>query len=87
MTVESPEVRSRTMRAVKSQNTTPEKIIRQLVSGWGLRYRLNRKDLVGKPDLVFSKLKKSFPCMAAFGMATGVSAAIECLKATAPIGR
>lgn len=58
MTAESSEIRSRTMRAVKSKNTAPEKAIRKLITSWGFRYRLNRKDLPGKPDLVFPKLKK-----------------------------
>lgn len=51
-------VRSATMRAVKSKDTTPEKIVRQLVHGLGYRYRLNRLDLPGKPDLVFAGLRK-----------------------------
>ncbi len=46
-------VRSRTMRAVKSKNTTPEMIVRRLVHGMGYRFRLHRKDLPGSPDLVF----------------------------------
>lgn len=58
MSAESPETRSRIMRAVKSSNTAPEKIIRKLLSSWGYRYRLNRKDLPGKPDIVLSKLRK-----------------------------
>jgi DNA mismatch endonuclease (patch repair protein) len=46
-------VRSRTMRAVKSKNTSPEMIVRKLVHGMGYRFRLHRKDLPGSPDLVF----------------------------------
>lgn len=58
MSTESLETRSRIMRAVKSENTTPEKIIRRLLTNWGYRYRLNRKDLPGKPDIVLSRLRK-----------------------------
>jgi DNA mismatch endonuclease (patch repair protein) len=50
--------RSATMRAVKSKNTTPEMIVRQLVYGLRYRFRLYRKDLPGKPDLVFAGRRK-----------------------------
>lgn len=52
------EHRSRTMRAVKSKDTRPERIVRQLAHGMGYRYRLHRKDLPGKPDLVFGPRRK-----------------------------
>jgi len=49
------------MRAVKSKNTKPELAVRRLVHRLGYRYRLHRKDLPGKPDLVFgSKWKVIF---------------------------
>ncbi len=46
------------MRAVKGSNTGPEMIVRRLAHGMGYRFRLHRKDLPGKPDLVFPRLKK-----------------------------
>jgi DNA mismatch endonuclease (patch repair protein) len=46
------------MRAVKSKDTTPEKIVRSIVHHLGFRFRLLRNDLPGKPDLVFPRLKK-----------------------------
>jgi DNA mismatch endonuclease (patch repair protein) len=52
------EARSRTMRAVKSRDTTPEMIVRRMVHAMGKRYRLHRADLPGKPDLTFPRLKK-----------------------------
>lgn len=52
MTTVDP-VRSRTMRAVKSKNTTPEMIVRRLIRRMGYRFRLHQKDLPGSPDLVF----------------------------------
>ena len=55
---ETPEDRSRIMRAVKDRDTKPEMIVRRMVHGMGYRYRLHRKDLPGKPDLVFSSRKK-----------------------------
>ena len=53
----TPEERSRNMSRIRSHNTTPEKIVRRLVTGLGLRYRLQRRDLPGKPDLVFGPLR------------------------------
>jgi DNA mismatch endonuclease (patch repair protein) len=51
--MESPDVRRRTMQAVKSKDTAPELTVRRLAHGMGYRFRLHRKDLPGKPDLVF----------------------------------
>lgn len=36
----------------------PEVEVRRLVHGLGYRFRLHRKDLPGKPDLVFPRLHK-----------------------------
>jgi len=47
------------MRAIKSQDTKPEMTVRRLVHSLGYRYRLHRKDLPGKPDLVFPSRKKA----------------------------
>ena len=57
--VETPEVRSRIMRAIKSKDTKPEMLTRRTVHGMGYRYRLHRKDLPGKPDLVFPSRRKA----------------------------
>jgi DNA mismatch endonuclease, patch repair protein len=56
---ETPELRSRIMRAVKRGNTGPELIVRSLAHRMGYRFRLHRKDLPGKPDLVFPSLRKA----------------------------
>ena len=50
--------RSAIMRAVKAKDTGPEKIVRSMVHRLGFRFRLHRKDLPGKPDIVFPRLKK-----------------------------
>ena len=47
-----PEKRSAVMRRVKGRDTTPEKTVRRLLTRLGARYRLHRKDLPGKPDIV-----------------------------------
>ena len=44
---------SRTMKAVKSADTTPELVLRRGVSASGFRYRLHYDKLPGKPDMVF----------------------------------
>lgn len=52
MDVHTPEQRSRNMAAIRSKNTKPEMIVRRLLCEMGLRYRLHRTDLPGKPDIV-----------------------------------
>lgn len=47
--------RSEVMRAVKGKDTGPELKLRKALFALGYRYRLNAKDLPGKPDLVFPK--------------------------------
>jgi len=50
--------RSENMRKIRSSNTSPERTVRSLLFELGYRgYRLNRMDLPGKPDIVFSKRK------------------------------
>lgn len=56
---ETPALRSRIMRAVKSVDTTPELVVRRLAHAMGYRFRLHRKDLPGKPDLVFPGMHKA----------------------------
>ena len=57
--MESPGVRRRTMQAVKSKDTEPELLVRSLAHRMGYRFRLHRKDLPGKPDLVFPGRRKA----------------------------
>jgi DNA mismatch endonuclease (patch repair protein) len=57
MDVLTPEQRRRTMAAVKSQNTKPELVVRRLLHAAGYRFRLHRKDLPGKPDIVLPKYR------------------------------
>jgi DNA mismatch endonuclease (patch repair protein) len=53
----SPSARSAMMSKIRSSNTAPELIVRKLLFARGLRYQLHRKDLPGKPDLVFPRFK------------------------------
>jgi DNA mismatch endonuclease, patch repair protein len=58
MDVFDTEKRSEIMRRVKGRDTTPELLVRRLVHRMGYRFRLHRKDLPGKPDLVFPGRRK-----------------------------
>lgn len=51
----SPDVRSRMMSGIRGRDTKPEMLLRRALHARGLRYRVNRKDLPGKPDIVFPK--------------------------------
>ena len=46
------------MAQVKSKGMMPEMQVRRLLHGLGFRYRLHRRDLPGKPDLVFPSRRK-----------------------------
>ena len=48
-----PKTRSRMMAGIKGKDTKPEMLVRKYLHMKGLRFRLHRKDLPGKPDLVF----------------------------------
>lgn len=45
------------MSHVKGKNTKPEIMVRKFLFEHGYRYRLHRKDLPGKPDIVLPKYK------------------------------
>jgi len=54
----SPAQRSANMRRIHSVDTAPELAIRRLIHRLGYRFRLHRKDLPGRPDIVFSGRRK-----------------------------
>ena len=56
--IKPSEARSRIMRAVKSRDTKPELALRSMAHRMGYRFRLHRKDLPGKPDMVFALRRK-----------------------------
>jgi DNA mismatch endonuclease, patch repair protein len=55
MDTRTPEQRSRIMRSVGTQDTGPELVVRKVVHGLGLRFRLHGKTLPGRPDLVLPR--------------------------------
>lgn len=48
-------VRSRMMSSIRGKDTQPELIVRRYLHASGFRFRLHRKDLQGRPDLVLPK--------------------------------
>lgn len=54
----TPERRSQIMANIRSKGMKPELIVRRLTHSMGYRYRPHRKDLPGKPDLVFPAGRK-----------------------------
>lgn len=48
-------VRSRMMASIRSKDTQPERVVRSFLHARGFRYRLYRKDLPGRPDLVLPR--------------------------------
>ena len=43
---------------IKGSNTKPEIVVRRIAHRMGFRFRLHVKELPGRPDIVFKKLKK-----------------------------
>ena len=53
-----PATRSAIMRAVRSKDTAPERVVRKTAHALGYRFRLHRRDLPGTPDLAFPGRRK-----------------------------
>jgi DNA mismatch endonuclease (patch repair protein) len=53
----SPRIRSALMGQVRRANTKPEFVVRRLLHALGLRFRLHRPDLPGRPDIVLPRWK------------------------------
>jgi DNA mismatch endonuclease (patch repair protein) len=49
----TPARRSEIMAAIRSKDTAPELAVRRYLHAAGLRYRLHRHQLPGRPDLIF----------------------------------
>jgi len=47
------------MRQVRERNTNPEMVIRSLLRSLGVKFKLHRKDLPGRPDITFLSHKKA----------------------------
>lgn len=54
----TPEQRKRNMTAIRAKDTKPEMIVRKIVFSLRYRYRLHVRNLPGRPDLAFPRLRK-----------------------------
>ncbi|WP_429363009.1 very short patch repair endonuclease [Paraburkholderia sp. MM5496-R1] len=54
----SVEARSELMARIRSKDTKPELAVRSILHRLGFRFRLHRKDLPGRPDIVLPKYRK-----------------------------
>ena len=59
MDTRTPKQRCRIMQAVKSKDTKPEIQVRRCLFSMGYRYRLHRRNLPGKPDIVVPSRRKA----------------------------
>ena len=49
--------RSRMMAGIRGTNTTPERLVRSWLHRQGLRFRLHKSGLPGRPDIVLTKYR------------------------------
>lgn len=54
----TPHARSKLMSRIPSKNTKPEIAVRSTLHQLGYRFRLHRKDLPGRPDIVLPRHRK-----------------------------
>ena len=43
------------MSRIRGKNTKPELVVRRMLHSMGFRFRLHRRDLPGKPDIVLPR--------------------------------
>jgi DNA mismatch endonuclease (patch repair protein) len=51
----TPAQRSRNMARIRGTHTAPERLLRSALHRAGFRFRLHRRDLPGRPDIVLAK--------------------------------
>lgn len=57
MDIWSVEKRSEVMSKIRGKNTKPERLVRSVLHTNGFRFRVNKQDLPGNPDIVLKKYK------------------------------
>lgn len=70
--------RSEVMRKIKSKDTKPEIRIRKALHRLGFRFRLHKKELPGKPDIVLPKFRTVIQVRGCFWHGH------DCLKSSLP---
>ncbi len=58
----NPEITHKIMSSIHSKGTKPEIMLRKALWHENLRFRVNYKNLPGKPDIVFTKYKVAIFC-------------------------
>lgn len=53
----SPAKRSEMMSGIRGKDTKPEMVVRRALHAMGFRFRLHRKNLPGRPDIVLPKYR------------------------------
>jgi len=53
-----PDARRRNMAAISGRDTKPERTLRRILHSLGYRFRLHRRDLPGRPDIVLPGRRK-----------------------------
>lgn len=48
-------VRSRMMSSIRGKDTVPERAVRRMLHALGFRFRIHRRDLPGRPDIVLPR--------------------------------
>lgn len=59
MDIMSRKERSHRMSLIRGRDTTPELMVRSAIHRLGYRFRLHRRDLPGKPDIVFPARRRA----------------------------
>ena len=59
MPPETSPARSAIMRAVRSRDTGPERVVRALLRSFAPGYRLQRRDIPGRPDIAYVGAKRA----------------------------
>lgn len=57
MDIVDPQTRSRMMAGIRGSDTRPERILRSGLHALGFRFRLHRRDLPGRPDIVLPRFR------------------------------
>jgi DNA mismatch endonuclease Vsr len=55
---DAPDLRRKMMSAVRARDTRPELAVRSMLHAMGYRFRLHRRDLPGRPDVVLPGRRK-----------------------------
>lgn len=70
----------RVMQGNKAKNSKPEMRVRRVLHGLGYRYRLHRKGLPGRPDVVFAGRRKAIFVHGCFWHAHGCAVGNSTIK-------